>query len=118
MSRPIGPKKAAAIEQVSAMRAQGIGDVMIREALIKSGLTKVQAMELIPRTEAEKLGLPAPMIVRPVDDEMKEGILNGAVHFLEGIAKRINPNMADRFPELRNVRDDSLTWAKKLKGTL
>ncbi len=118
MSRPVGPKRQAAIEQTAALRAKGVPDAEIRATLIASGLTKQQAFEVCPRTEAEKLGLPAPMIVQPVDDDMRLANINGAINFLDTVAKRLTPTIIDRFKELGEVRNDALTWARKLKGAL
>ena len=116
--RPPGPKKLAAIEQVTQLRAAKMPDADIREALVKSGLTRQQAKELVPLSENDKLGLPAPMIVTPPDSDAKKANIEGAIHFLETIAKRVTSNAIDRFPELRDVRNDSLTWARKLRGVL
>lgn len=113
--RPIGPKKLAAIEQRDLMRAKGIADSEIRQALILSGLTNQQAKELLPLADVEK---PTEHLPRPIEDEGKQAIINGAVHFLDTIAKRISPNAVDRFNELGMLKSDALTWARKLKGAL
>ena len=114
--RPIGPKKLAAMEQVATMRSQGRNDADIREALLSSGLTRQQARELVPLSNTDLM--PAPMIVTPADDEDKKAVYGGAVHFLESIAKRITPNMCDRFTDLGMVKHDALTWARKVKGAM
>lgn len=113
MTRPIGPKKLAAIEQRDALRAKGIPDDEIKQSLILSGLTKVQANEIMPADEVK----PAPSPISKTT-EAREAVLEGAVHFLEGIAKRITPGMADRFSELGSVKSDSLSWARKMKNEI
>lgn len=110
MGRPPGPKKLAAIAERDKMQAQGLKPDEIRQALILSGLSASQANELVPReTEPEKSK-------PPVTEDAKDAVLDGAIHFLEGIAKRISPNACDRFPELVAVKADSLSWARKMKG--
>ena len=116
--RPPGPKRIEAMKQVEALRTAKMPDAEIREALVKSGLTRQQAKELVPLTDADKLGLPAPMIARTLDDESKNANIEGAIHFLETIAKRVTPNIIDRFNDMAGVRNDALTWARKLKGIL
>ncbi len=112
--RPIGPKRLAAMEQVAKLREQRIPDDEIRTILIESGLTRQQAFEIVPRTE--------PLTQAPVrlpDNEDKAALIEGAVHFLESIAKRLEPNIIDRFPMvLGPMSRDSLSWARKLKGAL
>lgn len=110
MGRPPGPKKLAAIAQRDALVKQGLKNDEIRQALILAGLTPSQAAELLP-TE------PEPPKPKPeVTDEARQAVLDGAINFLDGIAKRISPNAADRFPELVAVKADALSWARKVKG--
>jgi hypothetical protein len=110
MGRPPGPKKLAAIEQRDALLAKGMPKDEVRQALIEAGLTGAQANELLPRDlEPEK---PKPV---PTSDD-KAAVLEGAINFLEGIAKRVKTEYIDRFPELGAVRNDALTWARKVKG--
>ncbi len=113
--RPPGPKKLAAIEQMKALVAKGLPDDEIRTALIEAGLTKVQARELLP-LKAEDLPKPSP--ARVLNDEVRNANIEGAVHFLETIAKRLTPNICDRFNELGPLKGDALTWARKLKGVM
>ena len=111
MSRPEGPKKIAAREQLTAMRAQGLKDDEIRQALVVSGLSRAQVLELMP--------VPIVEPVKPViTDDAKAAVIGGAVHFLESIAKRITPDMVDRFADLGAVKSDALTWGRKVKGAL
>lgn len=110
MGRPPGPKKLAAMAQRDALLKQGLPHEEIRQALIEAGLTGAQANELLPR-EPEP-AKPAPIVT----DEAREAVLDGAINFLEGIAKRINGNAADRFPELVSVKADALIWARKVRG--
>lgn len=116
MSRPIGPKKLAAIEQRDKMKAAGKKAFEIRDALIFSGLTKQQAKELVPMDESDMS--PAPMIPAVKDDETKRANIEGAIHFLETISKHLTPNVCDRFNDLGTVKHDALTWARKLRGVL
>lgn len=110
--RPPGPKRLAAIEQRDALLAKGISKDEVRQALIEAGLTGAQANELLPREqEPEK---PKPVVT----DEAKEAVIEGAVNFLEGVAKRVKTEYVDRFPELASVRNDALTWARKVKSAL
>ena len=112
MSRPIGPKKAAALVQLEALRKQGLPDDECRQALIEAGLTKAQALELLPKAEEAKEEQ------KPIENEAKQALINGAIHFLETIAQRLKPEFCNRYPDLVSVKNDSLTWARKLKGTL
>jgi hypothetical protein len=116
VSRPIGPKKLAAIEQANKLRAAGVKPADIRQALIDSGLTKAQANEVVAIDESEFK--PAPMAPVVKDDAFRTANIEGAIHFLETIAKRLTPNVCDRFNELTEVKQNALTWARKLKGTL
>lgn len=113
MAPPKGPKRIAAEEQLAAMRAQGISDDEIRQKLILSGLTKLQVNQIVgePAKVPDK---PLP----PVTDFKREANIEGAVHFLETIAKRISPDAATRYTELSSVKHDALTWARKLKGVM
>jgi len=112
MSRPIGPKKAAALVQLEAMRKLNLPDDEIRMKLIESGLTKAQALELVPKPEEAKTE------AKQMQPEAKEANIQGAVHFLETIAQRLKPEFCNRYPDLVSVKNDSLTWARKLKGVL
>ena len=116
MSRPIGPKKLAAIEQANKLRAAGVKPADIRQALIDSGLTKAQANEVVSVDESEFK--PAPMAPVVKDEAFRTANVEGAIHFLETIAKRLTPNVCDRFTELGPLKGDALTWARKLRGTL
>lgn len=115
MSRPIGPKKLAAIEQRDKLRAAKLPDAEIRQALILSGLTKAQAVELVPLAESEK---PKETAKVALDAEAKAANIEGAIHFLETISKHLTPNVCDRFNDLGTVKHDALTWARKLRGVL
>lgn len=108
-----GPKRLAAEEQVALMRSQGIKEEEIKTRLYETGLTKLQVNQIVgePVKEAEK---PKPVL----DDEMRAANINGAVHFLEGMAQKLTPNICDRFTELGTVKHDALTWSRKLKGLL
>ncbi len=110
--RPPGPKRLAALEQLTKMRAQGCKDDEIRLALIESGLTKQQANELLPVPIEEAK---VPVIV---GDDVRNANINGCIHFLETIAKTLKPGICDRFPELAETKGNALTWARKLKGVL
>ena len=110
MGRPPGPKKLAAMEQRDALLAKGVPREEVRMALIEAGLTGAQANELLPRDPE-----PAKPKVEPTD-EAKAMVLEGAVTFLEGVAKRVKTEYVDRFPELGSIRSDALTWARKVRG--
>lgn len=115
IGRPPGPKKLAAIEQMNKLKAAKIPDAEIRQALILSGLTKAQAIELLPLTDEEK---PRPAPLPHKDAETRAAIVEGAIHFLETIAKRLTPDVCDRFKDVGSVKGDALTWARKLRGAL
>ena len=112
MSRPIGPKKQAALVQLEALRAAKLPESEIRQALLEAGLSGAQVRELMPTPEPDK-----PM-TRPIEPEAKQANIQGAIHFLETIAQRLKPEFCNRYPDLVSVKNDSLTWARKLKGTL
>ncbi len=112
MSRPIGPKKQAALEQLEKMRQAKLPDSEIRQALLEAGLSGAQVRELMPLPEPEK------PISRPIEPEAKLANIQGAIHFLETIAQRLKPEVCNRYPDTVAVKNDALTWARKLKGTL
>lgn len=112
MSRPIGPKKQAALIQLEALRKQGLPDTEIRQALIEAGLTKAQALELLPTAEE------AAKETKPIENEAKQALINGAIHFLETVGQRLKPDVTNRFPDTVTLKGDALTWARKLKGAL
>ena len=114
MAREKGPKRIAAEEQAALMRSQGHAPMAIREALKASGLTWQQVRDVVPMDTSDME--PAAMIVVPPDAEDKAAVIDGAVHFLEGIAKRITPDMANRFSDLTYLKKDALTWARKVKN--
>ncbi len=112
MSRPPGPKRIAAMAEMTKLKAQGLPDDEIRQALIISGLTKQQAYELLP-------GAPVAVVpMQAASSEVREANINGAVHFLETIAKTLKPGICDRFPELTETKSNALVWARKLRGVL
>ena len=76
-----------------------------------SGLTRQQVNDILPVPVITV----APVVVTP---DAKLAVLEGSIHFLESIAKRITPGMADRFPDLGIVKSDALTWSRKVKGAL
>ena len=115
MAREKGPKRLAAEEQAALMRSQGVAPQAIREALKATGLTWQQINQIIPLDNLAAIS-PAPMIVVPPDAEDKSAVLDGAVHFLEAIAKRITPEMANRFSDLTYLKKDALTWARKVRN--
>jgi hypothetical protein len=112
MGRPPGPKKLAAIAQRDELLAKGMPKDEVRQALVEAGLTGAQANELLPRDPEPERPKPIPTT------EDKAAVLDGAINFLEGVAKRIKTDYVDRFPELGTVRNDALTWARKVKNAL
>lgn len=115
MAPPKGPKRIAAEAELVKLRAAKVPDAEIRQALILSGLTKVQAVELLPLTDEEK---PKAAPLPHKDAETRAAIVEGAIHFLETIAKRLTPDVCDRFKDVGSVKGDALTWARKLRGAL
>jgi len=112
MSRPIGPKKAAALIQLEAMRKLNLPDDEIRMKLIESGLSKVQALELVPKPDEDAKP------IKPMESEAKQANIEGAIHFLNTIAHRLTPDACNRYPDLVGIKNDALTWGRKLKGIL
>ena len=112
MSRPIGPKKAAAMIQLEALRKQRLPHDQNRTTMIEAGLTKAQALELVPKAEE------APKPVKPIEDEAKQALINGAIHFLETVGQRLKPDVTNRFPDTVSLKGDAMTWARKLRGIL
>ena len=112
MSRPAGPKKQAALEQLAKMREAKLPESEIRQALLEAGLSGVQVREIMPTPEPSK-----PM-TRPLEPEAKAAITEGAIHFLNTIAQRLTPDACNRYPDLVAIKNDALTWGRKLKGAL
>lgn len=113
MSRPKSERRLAAELERDKLRAQGLPDEEIRQLLMQTGLTRQQVCEIVPSVE------PVKEQQKPkLEPEAKTANIEGAIHFLETVAKTLKPNLCDRFPELTETKSNSLTWARKLRGIL
>ena len=110
--RPKSEKRLAAEAERDKLRAQNLPDEEIRQLLMQTGLTRQQVLDIVPAGEKPELPKPA------LEPEARVANIEGAIHFLETVAKTLKPNVCDRFSELTEVKSNSLVWARKLRGIL
>ena len=118
MGRPSNEskKRIAALEQLEAMKKQGLLVEVRRSRLMESGLTVAQVNDIDPLPLAAPVQAPAPMVNVNKDNSRKlervQQLVSELGHFLEQAYRELQ----DAKPKHQGIRSNMGIWARKCKA--